>query len=88
MTQRQVLIVDFTEIKTVEVTCSNCEGSIIFRLPQPVIPKYQECPSCNKPLWDADKEHTHDRLQALLANLTSWQELDNKRVHAAFVLAG
>jgi hypothetical protein len=61
MTPKSALSVNFAEIPTLEVRCSECTGAIVFPLPLPkqYLQKHLDCPSCGRRLWEDANDQTY-----------------------------
>ena len=74
MTPKSALSINFAEISTLEVRCSECTGIIVFPLPLPkqFLQKHLDCPSCGRRLWEDANDQTYisvSELARVLSNL-------------------
>jgi hypothetical protein len=77
MTPKSALSVNFAEIATLEVRCSECTGTIVFPLPLPkqYLQKHLDCPSCGRRLWEDANDQTYISVSELA------RALSNLKIH-------
>ncbi len=76
MTPRHVVTIDFKEIKAVDIRC-NCGSLISIRLPKMNLAEHLSCPGCNTMFWYAQEDGSpHPKVQALVRNLSNWQQVE------------
>jgi len=55
MTKNRSITVDATEIRTLEVRCTECSGMMAFPLARS-LPTDARCPGCGHPFWETTND--------------------------------
>lgn len=85
MTAVSTLRVDFREIGDFRITCENCKTEIAIPLEQQ-IPKYLDCPGCNKHFWGNGQGKGYQHAQNISASLRNWRSADHAEFSLGFTL--
>jgi hypothetical protein len=87
MTPRNVLAVDFSEIKTVEVRCK-CGAVTSIPLPKNAFSiQHFTCLGCNSTLWFAEADGgPHRKVKALVEAISAWQSVEGAPFTLGFSL--
>ncbi len=74
MTPRNILAVDFGDIKAVEVRC-RCGAVTSLPVPRSAFSvEHFACPGCNSMLWFKDADGTpYNKVKALIDGISAWQ---------------
>jgi ribosomal protein S27AE len=77
---KQLLQIDFREIKSVHVACTNCGTQFSFNIPEKltqefVVLDYRKCAECGAVLWDRNQPRVN-HLVGLIRDLGGWQEIE------------
>src|SRR5947207_10322529 len=83
MTPHQIVRVDFTEIKSIEVTCQNCGAMFTLPLPKETLSHRQDCASCNKRLWE---DATFLEVLGVFRSLSAWNARAERTCRLGFSL--
>jgi hypothetical protein len=86
MSPKNLISVDFREIASVEIKCSDCGGMITLPVEKENVPASQSCPGCNKPLWATTDSAVFNNLRDLAFGLSHWQQREEKRFTIGFSL--
>lgn len=86
MTAVSILRVDFREIKEIRLTCGNCTSEITIPLERD-LPKFLECPGCNKHLWgNGHQGKAYQLAQNIFVSVKNWQRADHSEFTLGFSL--
>jgi hypothetical protein len=90
MTPKSALSVNFAEIPTLEVRCSECTGTIVFPLPLPkqYLQKHLDCPSCGRRLWEDANDQTYVSVSEFARALSNLKIHPFRTVALGFTLTG
>jgi uncharacterized protein with PIN domain len=80
-----MLRVEFREIEDIRIACSNCKAEIVLPLERE-IPKFLECPGCNKRFWGDGQMKTYAYAQNISASLRNWKSADRSEFSLSFSL--
>jgi len=86
MTPKNLISIDFREITSVEITCTECGGMMTLPVAKENIPVSQSCPGCNKPLWTTADSAVFNNLRDLVFGLSHWQRREENRFRLGFSL--
>lgn len=90
MTPRQLITVEFSEIKKVEITCKKCGAALVFPIPtekdQQYLLQNYSCPGCGTRLWGDGHDDLYSRLLSLILALGQWQYLTGQGYSLSFSL--
>jgi hypothetical protein len=83
MTAVSLVRVDFTEIESVQVQCSNCKTEVSLPMSRE-IPNRLDCPGCHAVLWVTGAGAIF--AQALADAVRRWRSLEQKRCSLSFTV--
>jgi hypothetical protein len=86
MTAATILRVDFREIVDFRIQCANCAAEITIPIERD-LPRFLECPGCNKHLWGNGHEAKAAQITGgIKSYLKSWRELEHQAFSIGFSL--
>lgn len=89
MTAKNVLNINFLEIRKVEISCK-CGTTLVFPIPRERGQKYPPVPyaclGCGVELWNSVHDERYSRVYKLIEGLALWQTSNSKDFDLLFSL--
>ena len=85
MTAVSVLRVEFGEIADIHIACSNCKTEITIPIERD-IPKFLECPGCNKHFWGNGDMKGYAYAQNIAVSIRNWKNSSDGKFSLSFSL--
>jgi hypothetical protein len=83
MTRNHSVTINVSEIKTLEIRCTECAGFVAYPLGY-TVPNFLNCPGCGKTLLD--NKEVGSAIFKLHAALTGWNRIADKPLRATFTV--
>ena len=89
MTAKTIVNISFSEIATIEITCSKCGAGIklpiVKEKPETHFPPFHyQCFGCHETLWNGENDQRLMRIVGMLRCLGMWQALDKPGFDISF----
>jgi hypothetical protein len=86
MTIREMLAVDFKDIKALEIVCSECGAKVTLPVPKESLSREVSCLGCKRWFWGKEDDREFQFVSGLLLMLTQVQRHDDKAFRLGFSL--